>query len=104
MLVSAGVHVNTKEIFQNDQTSSHMLAMRNYAEALEFHVEKEANIDSRVTLDGITPLHKEAQVRFGPPQEPGEDESEGRGRETREEVPRSHRDPPDDGKKLIQPF
>jgi hypothetical protein len=57
MLVSAGARVDTKELFQNGQTSLHMLATHNYTEALEFLVEKGANIDS-VTLDGITPLHK----------------------------------------------
>jgi len=57
MLVSAGARVDTKELFQNGQTALHMLATHNYTEALEFLIEKGANVNSQ-TVDGVTPLHK----------------------------------------------
>lgn len=57
MLISSGARLEVKELFNNGQTALHMLASHNYADALQYLIDSNANINAQ-TMDGITPLHK----------------------------------------------
>ena len=57
LLVAAGARIDVKELFENGQTPLHSLATHNYTEALQYLLEKNANVNSQ-TLTGTTPLHK----------------------------------------------